>query len=300
MDGIICVYKPTGYTSFDVIAIMRRLLNTKKIGHSGTLDPIAEGVLPVFSGAATKAVDFCPDTNKEYRAAFKIGITTDTQDISGTILSSISCHIPRPRLEEAVKRFTGEIEQIPPMYSAVKVGGKRLYEMARKGIEVEREPRKCTIHSIEIEEYNNLEGIIKVRCSKGTYIRTLIHDIGYELGFGAVMTALQRTMSNGFTLDECYTLEHLREVYDRNPHELSDLLSPIHSLFAKVYPRAYLDEHQTKLFKNGVVLNADLVKLERVYDGTYSLQDHNNRVIALAKIERDHSISISQRFNYKE
>jgi tRNA pseudouridine55 synthase len=302
MNGIICVYKPTGFTSFDVIAIMRRLLNTKKIGHTGTLDPIAEGVLPVFAGAATKAVDYCPDTDKEYRASFRIGLTTDTQDISGKVLTRVDpnthCYVPQMRIEEAIKKYIGETEQIPPMYSAVKVHGKRLYESARKGVEVERKPRKVTVHSLEIEQYRDLEGIIKIHCSKGTYVRALIHDIGQDLGYGAVMTGLQRTMSNGFTLDHCCTLEQLREAYAENPSKLAEFITPLDSLFN--YPKGFLDETQTGLFKNGAILNADLVRFERVYDGTYSLYDHSGRIIALAKIEKDHSVSIQQRFNYSQ
>ena len=298
MDGIICVYKPAGFTSFDVIAIMRRLLNTKKIGHSGTLDPMAEGVLVIFVGAATKAVDYCPDTDKEYRCAFKFGLTTDTQDITGEVLTEASnCFVPRPRVEKAIKRFIGEIEQIPPMYSAVKVGGQKLYKLARKGVYIEREPRKITVHSIEIDEYGHNEGILKVSCSKGTYIRTLIHDLGQELGFGAVMTALQRSMSNGFTLEDCYSLDTLKHVYDRNPSHMRELLKPIDALF-KHYPKAVLDKEQTRLYSHGVVLNADLVKFDRIYDGLYSLFDCTNKMVALAKIGRDHSVEIAQRFNY--
>ncbi|MCL2071114.1 MAG: tRNA pseudouridine(55) synthase TruB [Oscillospiraceae bacterium] len=300
VDGIICVYKPSGFTSFDVIAIMRRLLNTKKIGHTGTLDPLAEGVLPIFAGAATKAVDYCPDTDKEYRAAFKIGLTTDTQDISGEVLTQVPvdtrCYVPQTRIERAIQKYIGEIEQIPPMYSAVKVNGRRLYDIARKGGEVEREARTISVHSIEIEHYGNLEGVLKINCSKGTYIRTLIHDIGQDLGFGAVMTGLQRTKSNGFTLDDCHTLEILREAYAENPDSVAKFLKPLGSLFD--YPKAYLDAVQTRLFKNGIVLNADLVRYDKVYDGTYSLYDNENRIIALAKIEKDHSISIHQRFKY--
>jgi tRNA pseudouridine55 synthase len=303
MNGIICVYKPIGFTSFDVIAIMRKLLNTKKIGHSGTLDPMAEGVLPVFVGAATKAVDFTPDTDKEYRAVFKLGFTTDTQDITGNVVEQAqNCFfVPRSRIERIMRKFVGEIEQIPPMYSAVKVGGKRLYQMARKGIEVERQSRKITINSIALESYDADEyaGVIRVHCSKGTYVRTLIHDIGYELGFGAVMTALQRSMSNGFTLDDCHTLDVIRNVHARNPDNLQQLLKPIDSLFTE-YPKAYLDEQQTRLYHNGVVLNADLVRMDKVHDGLYSLYDCNGRMAALAKIKRDHSISIEQRFNYHD
>jgi tRNA pseudouridine55 synthase len=300
MDGIICVYKPAGFTSFDVIAIMRRLLNTKKIGHTGTLDPIAEGVLPVFAGAATKAVDYCPDTDKEYRAAFKIGLTTDTQDITGRVLTSADsrCYVPHMRIKDAIKKYIGEIEQIPPMYSAVKVNGQRLYDIARKGETVERTPRKIMVHSIEIEQYSDLEGVLKISCSKGTYVRTLIHDIGQDLGFGAVMTGLQRTKSNGFGLENCYTLEQLRQAYAENPAGMGAFLTPLGSLFANIYPNAYLDQTQTELYRNGVILNADLIKFDKIYDGVYSLYDNTNRIVALAKIEKDHSISIGQRFNY--
>lgn len=304
MDGIICVYKPTGFTSFDVIAIMRRLLNTKKIGHSGTLDPLAEGVLPVFAGAATKAIDYCPDTDKEYRAAFKIGLTTDTQDITGEVLTKannddLAERVTREIIQEKLNKYIGEINQIPPMYSAVKVNGKRLYDMARKGVTVERSPRKITIRSIELEQYDNLEGIIKISCSKGTYVRTLIHDIGQDLGFGAVMTALQRTKSNGFDLNDCYTLESLREACSENPESLSRLLKPLDSLFN--YPKAYMNEKQTALFRNGAELKADSIKPSRGgndYKGIYSLCDTTGRIVALAKMSRKNTFSIMQRFNY--
>ncbi|MCL2633824.1 MAG: tRNA pseudouridine(55) synthase TruB [Oscillospiraceae bacterium] len=305
MNGIICVYKPNGFTSFDVIAIMRRLMGTKKIGHSGTLDPMAEGVLPIFVGTATKAVDFCPDTDKSYRASFKIGITTDTQDVTGTVTSDVTdrtyntpCFAPRSRIIEIMEKYTGEIEQIPPMYSAVKVNGKRLYDIARKGGEVERTPRKVTVHSLELEDYGNGEGVLLISCSKGTYVRTIIHDIGQELGFGAVMTALQRTRSNGFTLSDCHDLAELRKTYETAPDELLKLLKPVDSLF-KDYPKARLDEKQTKMFRNGVSLNADLIAFDRICDGVYAVTDDEDRLCALAKIERDHTLSIIQRFNYE-
>ncbi|MCL1831422.1 MAG: tRNA pseudouridine(55) synthase TruB [Oscillospiraceae bacterium] len=301
VNGIICVYKPAGYTSFDIIAIMRRLLNTKKIGHSGTLDPMAEGVLPTFVGAATKAVDFCPDCDKEYRAAFRLGLTTDTQDISGAVLSEQFVSISDKRFREVAAKYVGEIDQIPPMYSAVKVGGKKLYELARKGIkdeDIKRESRRVTIHSLIIESFDEEKqsGLLRVSCSKGTYIRTLIHDIGGELGGGAVMTALQRTRSNGFTLADCHSLESLRELYANTPEKLPDLLIPLCRLFD--YPRAQLDAEQTQMFRNGVTLSADYVRFERVYDGTYSVYDVSGRIVALAKIEPDHSVAITQRFNY--
>ncbi|GHV48885.1 hypothetical protein FACS189499_09220 [Clostridia bacterium] len=211
MDGIIPVYKPSGCTSFDVVAAMRRICMTKSVGHGGTLDPMAEGVLPIFLGAATKAVDLMPDTSKEYLAGFRFGMTTDTQDITGTIIAMNPAYVSRNKMI-FVERYKGEIEQIPPMFSAVSVGGKRLYELAREGIEVEREPRKVTIHSIKVEEYADNVGVMRVSCSKGTYIRTLIHDIGNSLGVGGVMTSLVRTKSAGFTPEQCQRVEELQRI----------------------------------------------------------------------------------------
>jgi tRNA pseudouridine55 synthase len=276
---------------------MRRLLNTKKIGHSGTLDPMAEGVLPVFAGAATKAVDFCPDTDKEYRAAFRLGVATDTQDITGKIIYENSSFVPRNRFWDTARKFTGEIEQLPPMYSAVKINGKRLYDLAREGKEAKREPRKAFIRSLNIEKYEDGEGVITISCSKGTYVRTLIHDIGRELGTGAVMTALQRTRSNGFTLGDCRKLDELREIFENDPAALAELLLPIDALF-KCYPNAYLDQKQSEMFKNGVTLNADSVRFDKIYDGLYSLRNSENVLTGLVRIERDHTLSAAQRFNY--
>jgi tRNA pseudouridine55 synthase len=278
---------------------MRRLLNTKKIGHSGTLDPMAEGVLPVFVGAATKAVDFCPDTDKEYRAAFRLGVATDTQDITGNVVYENSAFVPRNRLWDTMRGFVGEIEQTPPMYSAVKINGKRLYDLAREGKEVEREPRKVTVYSLNIEKFEEGEGVITVSCTKGTYVRTLIHDIGMEIGTGAVMTALQRTRSNGFSVEDCRKLTELREIFDTAPEKLKQFLMPIDRLF-DCYPNAYLDEKQTEMFKNGAALNADLVRFDKIYNGLYSLYDSSGRMVALVKIQRDHSLSAVQRFNYDD
>jgi tRNA pseudouridine55 synthase len=264
---------------------------------------MAEGVLPTFVGAATKAVDFCPNHDKEYRAAFRLGLTTDTQDISGAVLTEMPSCISGRRFREVAVKYTGAVSQIPPMYSAVRVGGKRLYELARKGVkddDVKREARTITVHSLTVESYDEdkQSGLIRVSCSKGTYIRTLIHDIGSELGCGAVMTALQRTRSNGFSLNDCHSLESLREMYANAPEKLQSLLLPLDRLFS--YPKALLDSEQTQLFRNGVTLNADFVRLERVYDGTYSVYDVSGRIVALARIQPDHSVAALQRFNYND
>lgn len=256
LNGIIPINKPKGFTSFDVIAKMRGILRMKKLGHSGTLDPMAEGVLPVFAGSAAKAISLMPHTGKSYTAGFKLGIVTDTQDITGKILSEAKTDISRLQLETAANKFKGEISQIPPMYSAVSVDGKKLYELARKGIEVERGARRITIKSLEILEYdeNSSEGKLNVACSSGTYIRTLIHDIGLTLGCGAVMTSLIRTESNGFTLDECVTLGQLEQLRDNN--QLESIVIPVERLFCEL-PEVHLNEKKTVMYKNGVKLHLD-------------------------------------------
>ncbi|MCL2637151.1 MAG: tRNA pseudouridine(55) synthase TruB [Oscillospiraceae bacterium] len=299
MDGIICIYKPQNFTSFDVVAIMRKLFKTRKVGHGGTLDPMAEGVLPIFLGNATRAVDFQIDNDKEYVAGFRFGVTTNTQDITGEITSVSDEYISRNKMI-FIERKTGEIEQIPPMFSAVQVDGKRLYELARKGEEIERKPRKTTIHSIKIESYADNEGIMRVNCSKGTYIRTLIHDIGQEFGAGAIMTSLVRTKSGVFTLDDCHKIDDLRALAAKEGSVvLRDLLLPVDKLF-EAYPRARLDEAQTELFKNGATLAADRIRFERIYSGVYRVYNFEKTLIALAQIAEDHSLKILQRFGAPE
>jgi len=296
MDGIICINKPQEYTSFDVVAVVRKLFKTRKIGHGGTLDPMAEGVLPIFIGNATKAVDFQPENNKEYIAGFRFGVETDTQDITGKVLAVSDEYVSRNKMI-FVERYIGEIEQIPPMYSAVKIGGIKLYEMARKGQEVERESRKVTIHSLKVESYADNEGIMRVGCSKGTYIRTLIHDIGQDLGTGAVMTSLLRTKSGIFTLDDCYDLDDVRAYAASDGIEgLKTLLTPLDKLYES-YPKAKLDQIQTELFGNGVILAADRIRLDKVYGGLYAVYSHNRILLALAKIAEDHALEVVQRFS---
>ena len=184
LNGILCINKPEGFTSFDVIAKLRGILKTKKLGHAGTLDPMATGVLPVFAGFATKACDILPDSDKSYIAGFRLGVTTDTQDRTGTILHQRPAnHLTAEMIEQALPAFRGEILQLPPMYSAVSVNGQRLYELARKGIEVERTPRPITIYRLELLRYDpaSQEGEMEISCSKGTYIRTILHDLGETL-----------------------------------------------------------------------------------------------------------------------
>ena len=209
INGIIVINKEKGFTSHDVVAKMRRILGTRKIGHTGTLDPEATGVLPVCIGKATKVCDMILNSDKEYIAELKFGITTDTQDIFGNVLSEKRVSLGKDEIESAVMSFVGEIEQIPPMYSAVKVGGKKLYEYARKGVEIERAARKVTIKKIDILKIGSDTAQIKVLCTKGTYIRTLCGDIGEKLSCGACMTSLVRTKSAGFDIENAITLAQL-------------------------------------------------------------------------------------------
>ena len=296
MNGIICIYKDKGYTSFDVVAIMRKLCGTKKIGHGGTLDPMAEGVLPIFVGNATKAVDFCPDTDKEYRAEMKFGVTTDTQDITGKVLSTSDIEVKRNTQYMLEQKFKGNLMQTPPMYSAVQVNGQRLYDLARQGIEVERKARPITVYSVKFEEFGDNKATALISCSKGTYIRTLIHDMGIETGAGAVMTALTRTRSGHFGLRDCYKLSEVKEAFEKGGHEaVEKLLMPIEWVY-KGLPRALLDEDQTRLFSNGVVLDANRVAFEREYEGAYRIVSDDGTLLAIGEIGEDMSLKVIQRF----
>lgn len=297
MNGIICIYKEKGYTSFDVVAIMRKLCGTKKIGHGGTLDPMAEGVLPVFVGNATKAVDYCPDTSKEYRAEMQFGVTTDTQDITGEVIATSDIQVGRNTQYILEKKFQGELMQTPPMYSAVQVNGQRLYDLARQGIEVERKARPITVFSLKFEEFDNNRATALISCSRGTYIRTLIHDMGIETGAGAVMTALTRTRSGNFGLRDCYKLSEVKEAFANGGHEaVEKLLMPVEWVY-KGLPRAMLDEDQTRLFCNGVVLDAGRVAFEREYDGVYRIVSHDGTLLAIGEVGDDWSLKPIQRFN---
>ncbi len=293
MNGIICIYKEKGMTSFDVVAKVRRIYKTKKVGHGGTLDPMAEGVLPVFVGDATKAVDFCPDDTKQYVAGFQFGITTDTQDITGKVLSTCDAYVSRNKMPMIERVFTGEQLQTPPMYSAVKVNGQRLYDLARKGEVVSRQPRKINIYELKVQKYEYNSGEMSVTCSKGTYIRTLIHDIGQKLETGAVMTSLIRVRSGVFTLDDCY---RLRELEEKSAEELESLLLPLEKLYGQL-PKARLDEKQTKLFRNGASLDADRIRFDIIYDKGYYIEGSDGVFLGLGKIGTNHELEVLRRFN---
>lgn len=261
MNGILCMNKPQDFTSFDVIAKLRGILKKKRLGHAGTLDPMATGVLPVFVGTATKACDILPDNEKSYLAGFKTGLITDTQDITGKTVSEFSKRVTKEEIIDILPKFTGNVMQLPPMYSAVSVNGKRLYDLARQGIEVEREKREIFIDEIRLEEFNEdtQEGKLYVSCSKGTYIRTIINDIGELLGCGAVMTSLVRLSSGGFKLEQCLSFADVEKARDEN--RLEELIIPVEKVFSSL-ARLRLNEVQTRMYKNGVKL--DLARVNNI------------------------------------
>lgn len=281
--------KPSGFTSFDVIAKLRGILKIKRLGHSGTLDPIALGVLPVFIGNAAKACDILPDNSKSYRAEFKFGLSTDTQDITGKIIQQYDKKVSREDILEIIPAFTGDIFQIPPMYSAVQVNGKRLYDLARQGVEIERPEREIHIDSIKLENFNEetQSGTLFIICSKGTYIRTVINDIGNSLGCGGIMTSLVRTSTSGFTLDDCFTFEQVENAVKSD--NIESLLIPIDSAFM-IYPEIHLCEHQTKLYKNGVKLDLQRIKNILPQNDKYRVYSYDNKFIGLALAEHDNNI----------
>ena len=254
-NGIIIIDKPDGWTSMDVCAKLRGMFREKRVGHAGTLDPMATGVLPVFVGRATRAVEFAADGEKEYVAGLRLGIVTNTQDTTGEVTERSTVSVSRGGIAEILPRFTGEIELIPPMYSAIKIDGKKLYELARKGKEVERKPRRVTIAELELlpeapfgwpEEQDTV--YLRVRCSKGTYVRTLCHDIGQALGCGGAMSALRRTMACGFEAERAVTLGEVQRAADEGRAE--ELLRPVDSLFAHLPALTVLGKNESKV-RNG-------------------------------------------------
>ncbi len=275
MTGIICISKEKDITSFGVVAKVRGITREKKAGHTGTLDPMATGVLPVMMGGATRFLDYLPDSDKGYRAGFVLGKTTDTLDITGNVTAEYEVNADKADVEAVLDKFRGVISQIPPMYSAVSVDGKRLYDLARQGIEVERSAREVEIKELELVSAENNEYVIDVICSKGTYIRSLIDDIGKELGCGATMISLERTLAMGFKTEDCVTLAELQHRRD-NELGFDDLLIDIEKIL-EPYASVYVSEAQARRFYNGGALALDRIRkklgtgLYRVYapDGVF-------------------------------
>lgn len=279
MNGFVVLDKSEGMTSFRASAILRRIYNEKKTGHTGTLDPMATGVLPVALGKATRFIDFLPESDKGYTARFKLGIITDTLDITGTVLETREVNVKREDIEAVLPSFTGEIMQLPPMYSAVSVGGVRLYELARKGIEIEREQRKITVYSLTLRDTENEDEYeIDVKCSKGTYIRTLIADMGEKLGCGAAMTALRRTLSNGFTVEEAVTEEELHSLGEK-------AVRGIDAPFL-CYPEVRVTDKQAKRFSNGGELSADRLHRE-IFPSLYRVYGPDGAFLGLGEVKQD-------------
>lgn len=254
MDGILIIDKPQDFTSFDVVAKCRGILRTKKVGHAGTLDPMATGVLPILVGRGTKCCDILPCQDKRYTATIKLGVLTDTLDSTGEILETRPVSVTREQLEEVLRDFVGEIQQVPPMYSAIQINGQRLYDLARQGIEVERPARTITIYHCNLisEGPGENEYILDVACSKGTYIRTLCGDIGEKLGCGAIMSALRRTEAAGFSLEESISLEEASNLAKEG--RLLEKILPVERVFSSL-PAVTLNEKQSKMYRNGVRLD---------------------------------------------
>ena len=273
MNGIVIVDKPQGWTSQDVTARLRRVFNTRRIGHGGTLDPMATGVLPVFVGRATRGVEFFEHAEKTYETVLRLGITTDTEDITGTVLTEQDAFVTGEMLEEVLEKFRGDIMQVPPMYSALKVNGQKLYDLARRGKEVERQPRPITIHELTLLGME-AEGVrLRVRCSKGTYIRTLCKDIGQALGCGGCMAELRRVAAGEYTAQEAVPLQELLET--ENPEQY---LRPVDSMFRN-YPQVTLSEKQETRCRNGNSFSVQMA------DGTYRAYSREGEFLMLAKVE---------------
>ncbi len=259
-SGIINVYKEAGYTSFDVVAKLRGILGIKKIGHTGTLDPYATGVLPVCVGKATKVCDLLTDKDKTYHAVMRLGVVTDTQDMTGKVLCRREVNVTEAGVRETISSFVGPVEQIPPMYSALKVNGKKLCDLARQGITVERPPRTVVIHRITIINVSLPLVTMDVTCSKGTYIRTLCHDIGKKLGCGACMDSLVRIRVSGFTLEESLTLEKIETLVECGVIE--DYMTTVDSLFDDL-PAIYASEAATLKLNNGNSVTEEEVNCDK-------------------------------------
>ena len=276
-NGILVIDKSAGWTSQDVTAKLRGVFHERRVGHGGTLDPMATGVLPVFIGRATRAAEFLESAEKEYIAGLRLGIVTDTQDTSGNILETHPVNVARENVQAALARFLGPIEQIPPMYSAIKIGGQKLYELARRGKEVERKPRSITIHELELLGGEGTEYTLRVRCSKGTYVRTLCHDLGRALGCGGCMSSLRRTRAGSCTLSQAVTMQQVLDFAAE--HDPQQLLMPVDAIFA-AYPPLIVTMGQAAKLKNGV-----RVKDWQFRPGTYRVFAEDGEFLLLGRVE---------------
>ena len=294
MTGIILLDKPKDITSFGAVARVRRICGEKKCGHTGTLDPMATGVLTVMLGGATRFIELLPSHNTAYRASFRLGTIPDTLDITGKMLETRDVNVTAGEVKEKISGFIGDISQLPPMYSAVSVDGQRLYDLARQGIEVERKPRDVTVFSIDVIAENEEAGEyeIQVECSSGTYIRTLISDLGEALGCGAVMTDLRRTKANGFGIERTVTLGQLEEAM--NDGRISDLLIPVDDALEE-YPVIKVSEAQAKRFRNGGELSLERLRYPRML-GYFRVYDPDKNFIGIGEIGQKDCLEIKRVF----
>ena len=284
-NGILIIDKPQDWTSHDVVAKCRRVLHERRVGHAGTLDPMATGVLPVFVGRATRAVEFAAGSDKEYLAGLRLGVRTDTQDTTGTVLEERPVTADRAALEAVLEGFRGEILQVPPMYSALKVKGQKLYELARKGLEVERAPRPVTIHALEVvEQVSESEFRLRVACSKGTYVRTLCHDIGAKLGCGGAMYALRRVRACGFGEADAMPLETVLTHPDP-----ASLLRPVDAYFS-AYPAVTVDQRRANAARNGAPFP------QRGAEGTYRVYGPDGQFLLLGDLRKGRMTTIKSFF----
>lgn len=288
-NGIIVMDKPAGWTSMDVCGKLRRLLDERRVGHAGTLDPMATGVLPVFVGRATRAVEFAESGDKEYIAGLRLGVETDTQDSTGQVVAEHKVDCDRQALEEVLPRFRGDILQVPPMYSALKRNGKKLYELARKGKTVERKPRPVTISALEIlsQEGPN-HYTLRIGCSKGTYIRTLCHDIGQTLGCGGVMDALRRTRAAGFTLADAVTMEQVMQAAEEGRAEA--LLTPVDRFF-DCHPALTVRGRAERLCRNGNPFHWE------AEEGMYRVYGSDGSFLMLGRLEQGQMKTVKSFFD---
>lgn len=294
MTGIILLDKPKDITSFGAVARARRICGEKKCGHTGTLDPMATGVLTIMLGGVTRFCELLPSHDKAYIASFRLGTVTDTLDITGKVLETREVSVNAEQVREKIKDFIGDISQLPPMYSAVSVNGQRLYDLARQGIEVERKAREVTVFSIDIINENEQAGeyTISVECSSGTYIRTLIADLGEALGCGAVMTDLRRTKANGFDISQAVTLEQLAQAAENG--ELGDVIIPVDKALEE-YPVIKVTAAQAKRFRNGGELDLQRLKYPRML-GFFRVYDPENNFIGLGEIGTGDSLTVKRVF----
>lgn len=288
MNGILLIDKAEGWTSSDVVIKLKGVLRERRVGHSGTLDPMATGLLAVFVGRATRAVEFAEAHDKRYTAGLRLGVTTDTQDVTGTVLRSCQANVAEDELKAVLTRFTGELEQIPPMYSAIKINGQKLYDIARRGGEVERRPRHITVSGISVVGRSGNDFVLDIFCSKGTYIRTLCNDIGDALGCGGCMSSLRRTAAGDFSVSQAYTIDEV--VAAAAAGEAGKLLLPTDSMFAAL-PRCTAGAQDERRIKNG-----NEIKTPALADGDYRVYSDSGEFLMLGRAENGRMRTIKSFF----